>query len=427
MSERGWREEGDFVPSPRTVGAAHPTRADRPEAYPTKKSEQMNLGEVIELSTGLEVSSPYYMGDSILQQLPEYLRRHDFDRSFLVTSQKLWGLFGGDVVATLREASIHCEPILIPESESNKSWETLEGLCERLVAAGATKDSLLLALGGGVIGNIVGLSAALLYRGVRFVEMPTTIMSQTDGTLSNKQAINGAAGKNQFGMYHAPLFIWSDCHYVRSEPLRQRLAGVVEGVKNVLISQPNVAAAQAMLDLADDDNRLPDLILLLVQSKLPIIQRDPTERGYGIVLEYGHTFGHAIEWLSQGQLFHGEAVAIGMCAAAELSHALGHMSEDFLLHHYRLLDRLGVPTALPAGIGAEAVYESMLRDNKRTKRGVTYILLSGCGEVIRSEEHYTLPVEPDIVLQTLRRVAVGRAGRLSADRIKRRSSAAYAT
>jgi 3-dehydroquinate synthase len=281
----------------------------------------------------------------------------------------------------------------------------LQSLSERLVAAGATKDSLLLALGGGVIGNLVGLTAALLYRGVRFVEIPTTIMAQTDGTLSNKQAINGAAGKNQFGVYHAPLFIWSDCHYARSEPLRQRRAGVVEGIKNVLVSQRDTSQAEAMLELGDDPNRLAELVLMLVRSKLPIIQRDPTERGYGIVLEYGHTFGHAIEWAAQGQLFHGEAVAIGMCVAAELSHALGYMSEDFLAEHYRLLDRLNVPTSLPAGTTAEAVYETMLRDNKRTKRGVTYILLSGCGEVLRSGEHYSITVEPEIVLRVLRQFA----------------------
>jgi len=274
-----------------------------------------------------------------------------------------------------------------------------------------------------VIGNVTGLSAALLYRGVRFVEIPTTVMSQTDGTLSNKQAINGAAGKNQFGVYHAPLFIWSDCDYVRTEPIRQRRAGVVEGIKNVLISQSDLSLAETMLDLAEDESRLADLVQMLVQSKLPILHRDPTERGYGIVLEYGHTFGHAIEWLAQGQLFHGEAVAIGMCLAAELSHALGHMTEDFLLDHYRLLDQLHVPTTLPTGITAEAVFETMLRDNKRTKRGVTYILLSGCGKVIRYNEHYTVAVEPELVLQTLRSVTT----RQPADRSKRRSSVAYAS
>lgn len=388
----------------------------------------MNVGEVIELNTGLEVNSPYYLGDKILQQLPAYLRRHDFDRAFLVTSQKLWSLFGSDLLATLREANIRCEPILIPESEGNKSWETLQSLCERLVVAGATKDSLLLAQGGGVIGNVTGLSAALLYRGVRFVEIPTTVMSQTDGTLSNKQAINGAAGKNQFGVYHAPLFIWSDCDYARSEPIRQRRAGVVEGIKNVLISQPDLSQAEAMLDLAEDESRLADLIQMLVQSKLPILHRDPTERGYGIVLEYGHTFGHSLEWLAQGQLFHGEAVAIGMCQAAELSHALGHMTEEFLLEHYRLLDQLGVPTTLPTGITAEAVFETMLRDNKRTKRGVTYILLSGCGELVRSEGHYTVAVDPDLVLQSLRNVADRRtANQQMADRSLLRSSAACAS
>jgi len=306
---------------------------------------------------------------------------------------------------------------LISETEENKSWETLRELGERLVAAGATKDSILLALGGGVVGNVVGLTAALLYRGVRFVEMPTTLMAQTDGTLSNKQAINGAAGKNQFGVYHAPLFVWSDARYLRSEPLRQRRAGVVEGIKNVLVSQPSLATAEVMVELADDSERLGELVLMLVRSKLEIIRRDPSERGYGIVLEYGHTFGHAIEWLAQGKLFHGEAVAIGMCVAAELSCALGLMSEEFLLEHYRLFEQLEVPTTFPAGVSAEAVLEVMQRDNKRTKRGVTYILLSGCGEVVRSEGEYSVGVEREMVLRVLREFAERGSGARSAARV----------
>jgi 3-dehydroquinate synthetase len=273
-----------------------------------------------------------------------------------------------------------------------------------MVAAGATRDSLLIALGGGVIGNLVGLCAALLYRGVRFVEIPTTTMAQTDGALSNKQAINGAAGKNQFGTYHAPLFIWSDCQYLRSEPVRQRRSGVVEGIKNVLVSQPDISQAELMLKLADNADCLAELASTLVRSKLNIIQKDPTEIAFGVVLEYGHTFGHAIEWLAQGKLFHGEAVSIGMCIAAELSHEIGYMTEEFLAQHYRLLNRLGAPTALPTEMNAETVYETMLQDNKRTKRGVTYVLLRGCGEVVCDGQHYTTTVEPDLVLQVLRRL-----------------------
>src|SRR4051794_14421052 len=183
---------------------------------------------LIALATHAAPSSPFYFGEDIQDELPAYLIREPFDRCFLVTSEPLWHLFGEGLLRTLHGAGIAAEKVLIPEGEAQKSWSTLRDLGEELVTRGASRDSLLLALGGGMIGNVVGLAAGLLYRGVRHVEIPTTVMAQTDGTLSNKQAINGARGKNQFGLYHAPLFVWVDCAYSRREPVWQIRAALAE-------------------------------------------------------------------------------------------------------------------------------------------------------------------------------------------------------
>jgi 3-dehydroquinate synthase len=364
----------------------------------------MQSRDVMHLETGLQSSSPYYFGDGILERFPAFLKRHDFDRCFLVTSAKLFEMFGRPFVGVLNSAGVTFQSVLINETEQHKNWDTLGKLCEELVARGVTKDSILIGLGGGVIGNIVGLAAALTYRGIRFVEVPTTVTSQTDGTLSNKQAINGRLGKNQFGTYHAPLFIWADAAYPKLEPDRQKKAGVVEGVKNVLIAHDDVRDAETMLDLLARPDRFADLLLLLIRSKLAILQRDPTERGYGVILEYGHTFGHAIEWLARGRLLHGEAVSIGMCLAAELSHALGHQSAELLQEHYRLLHRLGTLTRLPEGISARALFETMLADNKRNKRGVQFLLLERCGRFVDANGDYLTSVSTDQLVQTLERL-----------------------
>lgn len=358
---------------------------------------------VLTLDTCLEPSSPFHFGDGIIDHFPAYLKAQEFDRVFLITGAKILTMFGHDLAAVLGRAHVRCETLLIDDTERHKNWQTLSNLCEDLVAAGVTKDSILLALGGGVVGNVVGLAAGLIYRGIRFVEIPTTVTAQTDSTLSNKQAINGARGKNQFGVYHAPLFVWADAAYPRSEPPRQIKAGIVEGIKNVFISQTDPAAIDPMLRLHREAD-MPGLLLALIRSKLRILRQDPSEKASAIALEYGHTFGHAIEWLAAGKLLHGEAVSIGMCLAAELSRAMGFLSNQFLEDHYRYLGaELGTPTALPRWLAPQDVYETMLADNKRTARGLRFLLLRSCGHFVNPDGDYQIAADPRLVLDVLER------------------------
>jgi 3-dehydroquinate synthetase len=356
---------------------------------------------LVPFSTELEQPSPYYLGEEIEPQLPELLAGFEHDRCFLVTSRPLYERMGRGLAKRLRQAGFALKVVLVGDGEREKSWRSLRQLGEALIAGGATKDSLVLALGGGALGNLVGLAASLLYRGVRFVEIPTTLMALTDSTLSNKQAINGRRGKNLFGTYHAPVLIWGDVAYARSEPDRQRRAGVVEGIKNLLITGRGHAAALELIDTW----RAGDLLGLtrrLIDSKLPILRADPTERGSAIILEYGHTFGHAIEWLAAGRLFHGEAISIGMCLAAQLSNALGCASDRFVAEHEELLgERLGTPTQLPAELAPRLLLETMHRDNKRSRKGLGYLLLRTWGEFVNPEGDRQTKVEDELVLKLL--------------------------
>ncbi|RPI85256.1 MAG: 3-dehydroquinate synthase [Planctomycetaceae bacterium] len=353
--------------------------------------------------TPLRESCPFFLGEGVSAQLPTHLRSHAPDRCFLVTSRTLFDLFGRQLAGVLRDSRIRTTVLLVEDGEVHKSWKALRRLGDRLVNAGATKDSILLAFGGGMIGNLVGLAAALLYRGTRFVEIPTTIMALTDSTLSNKQAINGRQGKNLFGVYHAPLFVWGDVRFARSEPVRQQRGGVVEGIKNILISGRCAGDAQPILD-AWKTGDVPRLVRLLIDSKLPILRADPTERNSAVALEYGHTFGHAIEWLANGEVFHGEAVSIGMCLAAELCHSLGAMSDQFLEDHYDLLERkLSAPVRLPASLAPQAVLQVMHRDNKRSGKGLGYLLLADYGRFVNPEGDLQTRVDEELVLKVLDR------------------------
>ena len=363
----------------------------------------MQRDEIIRFDTPLTHSSPYFFGEAIVDHFPAELKSREFDRCFLVTSKKLLDTFGREMHDKLLRANVRCDVVLVEEGETHKGWDSLSSLCEDVVRRGATKDSILIALGGGAIGNIVGLAAALIFRGIRFVEVPTTVMGQTDSTLSNKQAINGRYGKNHFGVYYAPEFIWADAAYPRSEPIRQRRGGVVEGIKNILISRSSVGDAKPILDAWQSPGPLQPLLKLLIESKLGILKKDPTERASAVMLEYGHTFGHSIEFLSRGALFHGEAISIGMCLAARLSHRLGYMNDELLAEHYRLLGEvLGAPTRLPVEVSPERLFETMCSDNKRSGKGLNYLLLRRCGEFVTDDQgDCMVRVERQAVLEML--------------------------
>jgi 3-dehydroquinate synthetase len=201
---------------------------------------------------------------------------------------------------SLLDDRAYTELLFIKPGEASKSWAGLESLCEQLIAPGASKRSVVVAFGGGSVGNLAGLAAALLFRGIRYVEVPTSFTHLTDGVLSNKQAINGRQGKNHFGVYHAPIFIWADTRYLETEPARSQKGGITEAIKNTLISQTEFISYLRAHLRSDGRYTATELEDLALSTILRILQRDPSEKHHGLVLEYGHTFGHAIEWLSRG-------------------------------------------------------------------------------------------------------------------------------
>ena len=287
---------------------------------------EFDRGKLIRTDIELEPAFPIFFGydieDHFIEHLERETRNHPLDRLFLITDAYIFDLYGDAFFETIKAAIPEAEIYLLPRGEQCKTFDVLQKLCDRLVGRGVSKRSLLIAFGGGSVGNITGLAAGLIFRGIRFVEVPTTITHLTDGMLSNKQAVNGKYGKNNFGLYHAPIFSWSDTRYTESEPQRFKRSGIIEGIKNGLIDQktfiPYLERA-IRKDGAYSAQQLTDLCYKLIRSKLEIIKKDPTERSYGLVLEYGHTFAHAVEWLANGALTHGEAVSIGMKIAAELS------------------------------------------------------------------------------------------------------------
>jgi 3-dehydroquinate synthetase len=364
----------------------------------------MPPGAIEEIQTGLASGSPLFLGRAIEAELLSALAPHDFDRLFLFSEPQVFARYGQSLLERL-QAEHPCDLQLVDSGESCKGFRSLEEVLEGLIAAGASKRSLLIAFGGGAVGNLVGMAAALLFRGVRYVEIPTTMTGQTDSVLSNKQAINGRAGKNLFGVYHAPLFIWVDSQYLASEPLSSRRSGIVEGIKNGFIADPPfLSYLEGVLEPEHrySDERRHELVRRLIHSKLPILGRDPSEKDYAIILEYGHTFGHGLEFLRKGRMMHGEAVGYGMRIAARLARRLGLIDTPLVDRHDELIVRkLGFDAPWPLEVEAEGLIEAMASDNKKKGRALRYVLLEGPGRCANPDGDWMMAVDPTLVREVV--------------------------
>lgn len=368
-------------------------------------------GRITRLDNELEKPSPIFFGydieDRFIDRLEESTREAPVDRLFFMTDRFIFDRLGGRLFRRLKSDHPEIKPCFLPEGEKSKTFGVLQELCDGLVRKGATKGSLLIGFGGGSIGNVTGLAAGLIFRGIRFVEVPTTLSHQTDGTLSNKQAINSTFGKNHFGTYYPPLFTWTDTRYLDSEPKVFKKSGIVEGIKNGLIDQVHFIPFLKKHLKADCDyspEEITDLCYKLIVSKIEILKKDPTEKGYGIVLEYGHTLGHAVEWLSRGRLTHGEGVAIGMKFSAELASRMGYIDREAAELHYTLIDaKLALKPGLPEGIDAASILDTMCVDNKKSGAGVKFVLLERIGRCKSADGGYLVPVKEKLVAETVER------------------------
>jgi 3-dehydroquinate synthetase len=361
---------------------------------------------IIEMYTGLDQSSPIYFGYNIQEKFLDQLENHSFDRLFFITDNNMYNKYGGTFWKMIHARYSNTKLLIVPDSDASKNFIYLESVCEELIEHGISKRSVVIAFGGGAVGNLVGMVSALIYRGIRYIEIPTTLTGITDSTLSNKQAINGKRGKNHFGTYYAPLFIWSDVKYLETESLRLRQSGLVEAIKNGFISNPEFLSY--MEDILTNFSplqltgfKLFEVSYNIIQSKMKILQLDPSEKSYGIVLEYGHTFGHAIEWLAKGKLVHGEAVAIGMCIASELAHRLGYISQEIVNLHYKLMKKLELAVGVPPFIELPELMEIMLSDNKKTGEAVKYILLERIGNCLNPTGDYLVEIPKNTVMEVM--------------------------
>lgn len=306
-------------------------------------------------------------------------------QALLVTDSHVGPLYAGQVAARLREArpGLAVATFALPAGEASKTLEGFARAIDALAALGARRDACVYALGGGVVGDLAGFAAACWMRGIDCVQLPTSLLAMVDSSVGGKTAVDLPQGKNLVGAFHPPRAVLADTATLKSLPPRELRAGLAEVVKyGAIADAPFLDWLDARADalLAMDDDALAEAIARSCAHKAAIVERDPFERGERALLNFGHTFGHAIETeQGYGGLNHGEAVAVGMVLAARLSEALGLAKPADGERLRELLARLGLPVALPPGLDPERLLAHMRLDKKAQAGGLRFIVWTGAG------------------------------------------------
>lgn len=339
-------------------------------------------------------SYPIHIGRGLLRKpelLGEVVRSK---RVAVVTNETVGPLYLGTVVESFKELGVDCTEIVLPDGEPFKNWETLNLIFDGLLSSRCDRRTPIVALGGGVIGDMAGFAAATYQRGVPFIQIPTTLLSQVDSSVGGKTGINHPLGKNMIGAFYQPRVVLADTDTLNTLPMRELRAGLAEVIKYGLIRDPAFFSwTEAHLDelLAMEPEALAYAIQRSCANKAEVVAADETEQGERALLNLGHTFGHAIETgLGYGEWLHGEAVAAGTVIAAELSARLGWLSAEEVDRVRRIFRRAGLPEAAPA-LGVGRYLELMAHDKKVADGQLRLILLKGIGRgVIHAETNNKL-------------------------------------
>ena len=352
------------------------------------------------LSVALDARSyPIHIGTGLLADPGLILPYLKTTRVAVITNTVVGPLYLAPFVAGLRERGLRVTEIVLPDGEAHKDWPTLNLIFDGLLGERCDRSTTLIALGGGVVGDMVGFAAASYQRGVPFIQVPTTLLSQVDSSVGGKTAINHPLGKNMIGAFYQPRLVLADIATLNTLPDRELKAGLAEVIKYGLIRDlPFLECIEANLErlLARDADALAEAVERSCRNKAEVVAADETEQGERATLNLGHTFGHAIETgLGYGEWLHGEAVAAGAVMAAELSHRLGWITEADVARVRRIHERAGLPVK-GAPLGADRYLELMAHDKKVSDGTLRLVLLKAIGKRVISADASTAQIRATI-------------------------------
>jgi 3-dehydroquinate synthase len=310
-------------------------------------------------------------------------------RAVVITDETVADHYAEALVGSLHHAGIRASVETVAPGESSKSLPVLAGLTDRILALGIDRSTTIIALGGGVVGDLAGFAAAILLRGLDYIQIPTTLLAQVDSSVGGKTGVNAAAGKNLIGAFHQPRLVLADTGVLKTLPTREMRAGYAEVVKYGAIDQSDFFAwleANAGRVMAREPSALAHALAASCHAKAAIVAADEREAGRRALLNLGHTFAHALEAEAgyTGSLLHGEAVAIGMVLAFDLSVKLGHCPPGDAGRLRTHLNDAGLPTTIGQRFTnlptAEKLFDHMTRDKKASDGRITLVLAQGIGQ-----------------------------------------------
>jgi shikimate kinase/3-dehydroquinate synthase len=375
------------------LDALNSARSRRARATSMNQTAHTNLN--VDLG---ERSYPIAIGPGVLDDGAALLRQIGGNKAAIVTNTTVAPLYLEKVAAPLRAAGREVVEIILPDGEEHKNWGSLMQVFDALLANKCDRKTTLIALGGGVIGDLTGYAAASYMRGVPFVQIPTTLLSQVDSSVGGKTGINHPLGKNMIGAFYQPRAVLADTSTLSTLPDRELSAGLAEVIKHgAILDAAFFDWIEANIDrlVARDPAALSHAIARSCEIKAEVVRKDEREGGLRAVLNFGHTFGHAIEaGLGYGAWLHGEAVGCGMVMAADLSRRLGLVDDATVERVRGLVAAAGLPTVAP-DLGIERWIELMEVDKKNEGGAIKFILLKPLGSPSVSS------VAPEVLRATL--------------------------
>ena len=348
-------------------------------------------------------------GCYILKDFGDTLKRSNgFEKIVVITDPLVNELWGSSLRSSLKAVNLDFETIDVPRGESNKNLSIAMKLYNKLLQLEVHRDCCIVAFGGGVIGDLAGFVAATYMRGTSLVHVPTTLLAQVDSSIGGKTSVNHPKAKNLIGVFYQPIFVYADVETLTTLPQKEISTGLAEVIKYGVIQDEDFfkfleTNAHHLNTKAFEDNDTLKAALKVWQTivtesckiKAKIVEQDEKEKGLRMILNYGHTIGHAIETLTRYSRYnHGEAVSIGMVAAAKISHALEMMDEKSLLRIKNLLEKLKLPTSTD-GLNASRIIEILKVDKKIREGKIKFVLPKSIGKV---------EVKDDVPLAVVRRV-----------------------
>lgn len=350
-------------------------------------------------------SYPIHIGLGLLARA-ELFTPHVKGRVVMTCTNTTVGpLYADKLNATLRAAGAKAvHTVTLPDGEEYKDWPTLQRIFDALLQNHCDRKTVLVALGGGVIGDMGGFAASAFMRGIPFIQVPTTLLSQVDSSVGGKTGINHPLGKNMIGAFYQPQMVVTDIATLNTLPDRELSCGLAEIIKHGAIADVDYLR-QVEQNMPALLNRDPALLALVVKRsceiKADVVSKDEKEGGLRAILNFGHTFGHAIEaGMGYGQWYHGEAVGCGMVIAAELCKRMGRLTAEDAARLKKVVIEARLP-ALPPKLGVDKFMELMAHDKKNDAGAIKYVLLNGLGAA------NTSPADEALVRQTLQELGAG--------------------